>query len=78
LNQDEYRARFGGLVIAYEGVKARLDGVEAQRQEKLKRHQQMEAFLAEIRKQPDFVTGFDDRHWCALVGSMKLVMCGLG
>ena len=61
LNKDEYRARYSGLVKAYEDVKAQLDEVEAQRQKKLKRQQQMEAFLAEIRKQPVVITKFDER-----------------
>ena len=72
LNQDEYRARYSGLVMAYEDVKARLDEVEAKRQEKLKRQKQMEAFLAELRNQDGLIAEFDERLWCALVESVMV------
>lgn len=67
LSQEEYHARYNGLVDRFELAKARHAAVTKEITDKQTRLFTMNAFLDILRRQNNLLTEFDEKLWCSLV-----------
>ena len=67
VDQDDYRKRYEGLVTRFETAKARLTEVTDLCKDKMVRREMTESFIAELRKQNELVSEFDERLWHTLL-----------
>ena len=67
LNQAEYQARYDGLAERFDRTKARLDEVSNAITEKQAKREQIKRFLAELERQDDVATEFNEEQWYSLV-----------
>lgn len=67
LDQSEYQARYELLTERFDKTKARLEEVTGAITEKQASKEKIEMFLAELKKQDDVVTEFDESLWYSLV-----------
>ncbi len=67
VDQEDYRKRYEGLVNRFETAKARLTEVTDLCKDKMVRREMTESFIAELQKQNELVSGFDERLWHTLL-----------
>lgn len=67
LDQEEYRARYNALADRFDKAKERLEAVSMEITEKQARREMAEQCLAELAKQENIITEFDEDLWYALV-----------
>jgi DNA invertase Pin-like site-specific DNA recombinase len=70
-NQEEYVRRYNELTAQYKAAKERLTRLEAEKQERTARAEQIRRFHG-ILSQTNPLTGFDPRLWCAAVDTVKV------
>jgi regulator of replication initiation timing len=67
LDQTEYQRRYDGLVKRFESTKLRLSEVEEQLSQKRSRKEVFRKFIADLEKQENLLTKFNEGIWCSLV-----------
>lgn len=67
VDQEDYRKRYEGLVNRFETARARLTEVTELCKDKMVRREMTESFIAELRKQNELVSEFDERLWHTLL-----------
>ena len=67
LNQEEYLKRYNGYVERYEKLKAEINELEKQKDEKRHKHVQIGAFMFEVSEYGTSITEFDEQLWMMVV-----------
>jgi len=67
LVQQEYLKRYNGLVVKYETLKARFEGIVDKISDNLSRNETTELFIKTLKKQENLVTEFDNALWGSLL-----------
>ncbi len=70
-NQDEYEKKYASLVNRFNTVESRLKGVKARIVEKQMRHDGVEYFIEDLKKQ-DLLTVFDENVWLSMVDHLTV------
>ena len=70
-NQDEYEKKYTSLVNRFNTVEARLKEVKAIIVDKQARHDEVEYFIEDLKKQ-DLLTAFDENVWLGMVDSLTV------
>ncbi|MFU0538153.1 hypothetical protein ACMZ79_00435 [Gardnerella vaginalis] len=65
-NQDEYEKKYASLVNRFNTVESRLKEVKATIVDKQARHDEVEYFIEDLKKQ-DLLTVFDENVWLSMV-----------
>ena len=65
-DQDEYEKKYTSLVNRFNTVESRLKEVKAIIVEKQVRHDEVEYFIEDLKKQ-DLLTAFDENVWLSMV-----------
>jgi len=67
LNQDDYNKRYNALVARFEIVKSKYESVVSKINERQRKKQAVETFVADIAKRKEPLTEFDEQFWYATV-----------
>ncbi|WP_254597006.1 hypothetical protein [Gardnerella leopoldii] len=70
-NQDEYEKKYTSLVNRFNTVESRLKKVKAIIVEKQMRHDGVEYFIEDLKKQ-DLLTVFDENVWLSMVDHLTV------
>ena len=70
-NKDEYEKKYTSLVNRFNTVESRLKGVKARIVEKQMRHDEVEYFIEDLKKQ-DLLTVFDENVWLSIVDHLTV------
>ena len=66
-DQDEYLARYNGLVERYENAQARLKALEKDRTERMAKADAIDGFMFRLRELDQPVEYFDERLWLEVI-----------
>ncbi|MDK8338253.1 hypothetical protein HXT55_02585 [Gardnerella sp. KA00718] len=70
-NQDEYEKKYTSLVNRFNTVESRLKEVKARIVDKQMRHDEVEYFIEDLKKQ-DLLTVFDENVWLSIVDHLTV------
>lgn len=70
-NQDEYEKKYTSLVNRFNTVESRLKEVKARIVDKQMRHDEVEYFIEDLKKQ-DLLTVFDENVWLSMVDHLTV------
>ena len=66
-DQDEYQARYNGLVEKYNTSRQRLEEVDYMIDQKQAQSEKINIFVKALKEQGRAITEFDDALWCSMV-----------
>ena len=67
VDQDEYQARYNGLVEKYNASRQRLEEVDYMIDQKQAQSEKINIFVKALKEQGRAITEFDDALWCSMV-----------
>lgn len=71
-NQDEYQARYASYCERYNGLAARINDLQQQRESRQSRRSDFDIFIKAFKKLDSTVTTFSDRLWQTLLDSVTV------
>ena len=71
-NQDEYQARYANYCERYNGLAARINDLQQQRESRQSRRSDFDIFIKAFKKLDGTVTTFSDRLWQTLLDSVTV------
>ena len=72
VDQDEYQARYNGLVEKYNTSRQRLEEVDYMIDQKQAQSEKINIFVKALKEQGRAITEFDDALWCSMVDFMTI------
>ena len=76
-DQDEYLARYNGLVERYENAQARLKALEKDRTERMAKADAIGGFMFRLRELDQPLEHFDERLWLEVIDCVTVCRDGL-
>lgn len=70
ISQEEYQAKYEGLVQRYDCIKESIAAFEKNREERVIKQNLLENFIRELNKQEGILTEFDEALWTVLVNEI--------
>ena len=72
LDQDEYKARYNGLVERYDRAQARVNELEKKRTERMAKADAIGGFMVRLRELDQPLEHFDERLWLDVIDNVTV------